>query len=320
MKRWLRQAYGLVNETLDQYSKDGGERAAAALAFYTLLSIAPLIIIAVAIAGAFLGRATAEREVLRVLTDTMGPNAAATVQSWVRQADDSGGIASVVGFVLVLLAASRLGAQLRLALNQVWNVDAYQAEGFKATVRDHVKRRLFAFLLVAAAGPLLLAVFVSRTLLTALNDVLFASAPGAATLAGAAQLSFSFIVVAAISALVFRVVPDTRVGWRAVVPGALLTSALFNVGNWLVGLYLGRATVAQTYGAAGSAVVVLLWLYFSAQMFLLGAEFTQVYATHFGRGLNQKEEAEVSAAARAGERAASASGANTSRPNAPTAC
>jgi membrane protein len=137
-----------------------------------------------------------------------------------------------------------------------------------------------------------------------LNDVLFATAPGAATLIGAAQLAFSVVLVASISALVFRVVPDTRIGWRAVVPGALLTSVLFNAGNWVVGLYLGRATVAQTYGAAGSAVVVLLWLYFSAQMFLLGAEFTQVYATHYGRGLKPGEREEAAAVALAGERAA----------------
>lgn len=280
----------MVNQTISQYSTDGGEMIAAALAFYTLLSIAPLIIIAVAIAGAVLGRSAAEREVLRVLSDAMGPDAAATVQGWVRQASESGGVASFVGFLLVLFAASRLGAQLRVALNKVWNVDVNQAEGFKGSVRDYVKRRLFAFLLVAAAGPLLLAVFASRALLTGLSDVLFASAPGAATLVGAAQLSFSIVIVAVVSALVFRVVPDMLVSWRPVLLGALLTSIVFNAGNWLVGLYLGRATVAQTYGAAGSAVVVLLWLYFSAQMFLLGAEFTQVYAAHYC-GASKREEA-----------------------------
>lgn len=280
LKRWGKHAYALGNETVTQYSNDGGEMIAAALAFYTLLSIAPLIIIAVAIAGAVLGRATAEREVMRVLSDAMGSDAAATVQGWVQEASESGGVASIVGFALVLMTASRLGAQLRMALNKVWNVDIVQAEGFKATVRDYVKRRLFAFLLVAAAGPLLLAVFASRALLIGLSDVLFVSAPGSAALIGAAQLAFSVVVVAGVSALVFRVVPDVLVSWGAAIRGAVLTSIVFNVGNWLVGLYLGRATVGQTYGAAGSAVVVLLWLYFSAQMFLLGAEFTQVYAAH----------------------------------------
>jgi membrane protein len=107
------------------------------------------------------------------------------------------------------------------------------------------------------------------------------------------QVAFSLALVAGMSAVVFKVVPDTRIGWPAVLRGGILTSALFNGGNFLVGLYLGHATVSQTYGAAGSAVVVLLWLYFSAQMFLFGAEFTQVYARHYGRGLNTRERHEL---------------------------
>jgi membrane protein len=107
------------------------------------------------------------------------------------------------------------------------------------------------------------------------------------------QIAFSLVLVAGLSAVVFKVVPDTRVGWRAVTRGGVVTSLLFNVGNLVVGLYLGRAGVTQTYGAAGAVVVVLLWLYFSAQMFLFGAEFTQVYARHHGRGLNAREEQEL---------------------------
>jgi len=291
--QFAKQGYALVLETLDEYTKDRADLAAAGLAFYTLLSIAPLIIIAVAIAGAVLGQGNAQREALRAVQDTMGTTAARSVHDWVDQASASGGVASVVGFLLMLYAASRLGTQLRVALNQVWNVDEYLAEGFKATVSDYVKRRLSAFVLVLGSGPALLVLVASRATVSGLSR-LFPSSLFAGGLAQVSQFAFSLTVVALLSAVVFKIVPDTHIGWRAVLRGGLLTSVLFNLGNSLVGLYLARATVTQAYGAAGSAVVVLLWLYFSAQMFLFGAEFTQVYVRHYGRGLSLSERAELS--------------------------
>lgn len=308
----VRQGLGILwklgRETFDEFSKDRGDLVAAALAFYTLLSIAPLIIIAVAVAGVVLGQGTAHEEVVKLLSDTMGGNAATVVDGWVREASRSGGVASLVGAVLTLMAASRFTEQLRNALNQIWNVDVFMAEGFKASIRDYVKRRAFAFGLVVAAGPLLLAVFISRALLVGLGDA-FPDSVFTGILVEALQLLFSFVLVAALSTIVFRVMPDTRVGWRAASRGAMLTSVLFNIGNWAVGLYLGRASVGAAYGAAGSLVVVLVWLYFSAQIFLFGAEFTQVYARHFGRGLSAKEADEVQHAERIGE---------STRPHAPS--
>jgi membrane protein len=286
----------LVSETWNGFSRDRGDLLAAALAFYTLLSIAPLIIIAVAIAGAVLGTGAAREEVTRVLTDSMGAAAASAIGGWVDEASRSGGVASLVGVFLMLFTASRLATQLRSALNQVWNVDVFQAEGFRAIVKHEIRRRLSAFVMILAAGPLLLVVLISRALLTGLHQVLFASSGLAGIVVQASQLLFSVGMVTVTTAIVFKVVPDTRIGWRAVWVGALLTSLLFNAGNLVVGFYLGRVTVAATYGAAGSAVVVLLWLYFSSQLFLLGAEFTQAYSVRFGRGLNPDEEREVAQA------------------------
>ncbi|HEX2877570.1 MAG TPA: YhjD/YihY/BrkB family envelope integrity protein, partial [Polyangiaceae bacterium] len=172
------------------------------------------------------------------------------------------------------------------------------AKGFKATIQDYLKRRLFAFLLVLASGPILLVIFLSRALLTGFSETLFAGTALAGPMVQLGQLASSLVLVGGMSAVVFKVVPDTRVGWRCVLLGGALTSVLFNVGNALVGLYLGRATVSLTYGAAGSVVVLLLWLYFSAQMFLFGAELTQVYARHYGRGLNPRERQEQERVAR----------------------
>ena len=277
----------LVRETAREFSKDHGERLAAALAFYTLLSIAPLAIVAVVIAGLFLGEGAARQEMSRALTDTMGTDAAATVSVWVDEARASGAVAGVIGFALLLFGASRLAAQLREALNQVWNVDVAEQEGLRQNVRDYVKRRLFAFAMVLASGPVLLAIFASRAGLEAVGGWVGPIVPAAF---GVLQALLSLVLVFLLTAVVFKVVPDTRIGWRSTWIGAALTSVLFNVGNYLIGIYLGRAGLTQTYGAAASVVVVLLWLYFSAQLFLLGAEFTQVYCARFGRGLSLKEQ------------------------------
>lgn len=296
--RRLYLAYELGSKTLERFSKDRGDLLAAALAFNALLSIAPLIIVAVALAGVVLGQGTAHQEAMRALRDALGSKGAATVDGWVGQASDGGAVASAVGLGLTVLAASRFGTQLRSALNQVWNIDVYMAEGFRSTVTDYVQRRVFAFALTLAAGPLLLVVFASRALLTGFHETLFAATPWQGVVVQALQLAFSVATVALISAVVLRYVPDTRVAWKNTLVGGLVTSVLFNIGNALVSIYLGHASVAAAYGAAGSLVVVLLWLYFSAQFFLVGAEFTRVYAEHFGDRLSREERNEVETAKR----------------------
>ncbi len=273
--------YRLLEETFDAYAEDRADTVAAALAFYALLSMAPLVIVAVALSGFVLGDATAEGTALRLVRDTAGQTAATTVGAWVKQASDARGAASLVGFVLSLYTASRLSTQLRIGLNQVWNVDTGRVDGFKASVTSYLRRRLFAFFLVLASGPLLLVVFVSRAVLAGFHGTRFWPAPVSGALVEVAQLMFSLLLVTGISAIIFKIVPDRHIGWAAIARGAGFTSLLFNVGNWLVGLYLGRAAVTATYGAAGSVIVVLLWLYFSAQLFLFGAELTQVYEQRY---------------------------------------
>jgi membrane protein len=293
LARRLGTAWQLVNQSVEEFSKGRGDLLAAALAFHALLSMAPLIILAVAIAGSVLGEAAAQAEVSRLLADTLGAKSAATVNQWVTEASESGELASAVGVVLTLFAASRLGETLRSALNQIDDVDVFMAAGFRSTIEDYVRRRTFAFGVVAASGPLLLLVVLSRTLLTGFHTRLFADSPWRGAMVQGAQLLLSLSTVALTSTLVFRYVPDTRVGWRNAWVGGMLTSFLFNIGNVLVGWYLARASVAAAYGAAGSLVVVLLWLYFSAQIFLLGAAFTRVYSLRYGRGLSESEEREM---------------------------
>ena len=296
MTRQLGTAWQLVNQTLDEFSKARGDLLAAALAFHSLLSMAPLIILAVAIAGLVLGEAAAHAGVTQLLVDTLGPKSAATVNDWVSEASESGGVASVVSVGLTLFAASRLGETLRNALNQIAQVDVFMAAGFRATIADYVRRRIFAFAVVAASGPLLLVMVLSRTVLTGFHHRLFASSPVEGLVVQLLQLGVSLGSVAFTSALVFRYVPDTRIGWRNAWVGGALTSLLFNIGNALVSWYLARASVTAAYGAAGSLVVVLLWLYFSAQIFLLGAGFTRVYSQRYGSALTDDEKRDVAEA------------------------
>lgn len=302
MKRRLGLSWQLLQQALEGFSRHRGDLLAAALAFYALLSIAPLIVVAVGIAGMVLDAQTAQREMLRTLRDSLGPTGAATVNGWVEQASGGGELASIVGIVLTVLAASRFGEQLRSALNQCWNIDVYLAQGFRSSVKDYLQRRVYAFLLTLASGPLLLAVVASRALLTGFHERLFKFQLWQGLEVHLLQLGVSWLSVALACTLVFRYVPDTRVAWKNALVGASVTSLAFNVGNGVVGLYLGRASVTAAYGAAGSLVVVLLWLYFSAQVLLLGAEFTCAYAQRFGAALSPREIEELELAQQSSRR------------------
>lgn len=268
----------------EDFSSDRAELAAAALTFYALLSLAPLIVIAVALAGVFINNGAAQESVSQVITETMGDGATETVLGWAAQARENSGVASVVGTLLTLVAASRFTESLRESLNQVWNIEVSRADGFFGTIRLFLQRRLFALALVLASGPLVILVFISRTSLSWIEQQL-----GVGEFAGAV-ISFAYSVLSIVSiaglcSLAYRFIPDDRAPWWACLQGATLTALLFSGGNYLVSIYLQRAGESATYGVAGSLVVVLLWLYYSAQMFLFGAEFAQVTQ----RGLEARE-------------------------------
>lgn len=270
-----RRAYQLVRLTLLEFARHRGHLLAAALAFYTLLSLAPLIIVAVAIAGMVLGRSLARAEMVRVLHETVGEQGAALIREWVAAASAGGELASIVGLVLMLLAASKLGTRLREALNQIWDIDA---DALIPDWRTLLRRRLVAFALAIAAGPTLLLIVASRALLSVLHQGWFGSGQAFGVLIQLLQLASSLAIVAGLFAVIFRYMPDTRVSWTSAWVGGGMTSVLFNAGNALVGLYLGSASAAAPYGAAGSVLVLLVYLHFSAYIFVIAAEFTQVRA------------------------------------------
>jgi membrane protein len=277
----LRRGYQLARLTLREFARHRGQLLAAALAFHTLLALAPLVIVAVAIAGMVLGRGAAHAEMTRVLHETMGEAGASVIDAWVVDASSRGELASAIGVGLMLLAASKLGTRLREALNQVWDIDA---DALVPGLRTLLRRRVVAFSLAIAAGPVLLVVVSSRALLSSLHGVWFGSAQTLGIVIELLQIALSLATVAGTFAMVFRYVPDASVSWKSAWRGGVVASLLLNAGNALLGLYLARAGTAAPYGAAGSVLVLLLWLHFSARVFLIAAEFTQIQAKRHGHG------------------------------------
>jgi membrane protein len=271
----------LLADAVKQWLGDNAPRLGAALAYYTVFSIAPLLVIAVAIAGFVFGEEAAKGQVYTTMQGLVGETGALAIQGMMEQASKAratGITATILGFVTLLLGASGVFGQLKGALNTIWNVEG-RAGG---TVKSFLVDRLFSLAMVLSVGFLLLVSLVISTMLAALAAYAERLVPLTAEFWQLVNAVVSFGVVTLLFALLFKEVPDTDVQWRDVWIGALFTAVLFTIGKFLIGLYLGRGTVGSVYGAAGSLVIVLLWVYYSAQILFFGAEFTQVFARRYG--------------------------------------
>jgi membrane protein len=275
----IKDSAGLLKSAASEWSEDKAPRLGAALAYYTIFSIAPMLVIAIGIAGLVFGSAAAQGEVAKALQGTLGSQGAQAIQTMIANANkpSQGIIATVVGIVILLIGASGVFGQLKDAMNTIWEVPE-QKRGIKGAVKNKVT----AFGMVLSVGFLLLVSLVVDTVLQALGDRVSASIPGGGVLLQIVSLVVSFGVVTFLFAILFKEIPDANVKWGDVWVGALFTALLFTIGRFLLGIYLARGAVSSSFGAAGSLVVVLVWIYYSAQIMFFGAEFTQVYANRFG--------------------------------------
>ena len=267
----------LAKETLSRWSEDKASTLAAALAYYALFSLAPLVLIAVAVAGLVFGQRAAEGQLYSQLAGIVGEASARTVERLVAQLHEerSGGIvATVVGVGTLLFGASRLFLQLQDSMNTIWRARAPTT----GVLRDFVRRRLVSFSMVMGIGLLLLLSLV----LSAIISYLTGFVPRGAALGEVLDATVSLALTTGLFAMTYKVLPDTTVAWRDVWLGAFVTSVLFTVGKIGIGLYLGRTSLASSYGAAGSLMVLLLWIYYSAMILYLGAEFTYVSSVRHG--------------------------------------
>lgn len=278
-----RAMWDLSYEAVSEWVNDRASRKGAALAFYTVFSLAPILILSIAIAGLFFGQEAARGEIFAQVKDLLGSEAAAAIQAMIRNASrpGAGAIATAVGLVTLGIGATTALAELKDGLDQIWEAPPEKTSGFWYFLR----KRLLSVGLILSLGFLLLVSLVFSALVSA-----FARRWGPADATGlvlqVVNFLLSFALVTLLFAMIYKILPSVRIAWKDVAIGSVITAALFTVGKSLIGVYLGNSAVASTYGAAGSVILVLVWVYYSAQIFLLGAEFTKVYAHRYGSRRN----------------------------------
>jgi membrane protein len=276
-----RGTWRLVRDSGVKFWEDRGPQLGAALAYYTALSLSPLLLVVVALAGLLFGQEAARGEIVAQFRDVIGLEAATVVEQLVvKSSSTSQGVAAtVVAFAVLLFGASNVFAQLQDALNAIWKVPG---EKHRGGVYALVKERLLAFALVCGSAFLLLVSLVVTAVLAGMSNRVPGWLPGTDVLVQILNFLVTFLLTAALFAMIFKWLPETRLSWRSVAVGATLTALLFSLGRYLLALYLGRAAVGSTYGAAGAFVVLLVWIYYSTQILLFGAELTFVFAQRYG--------------------------------------
>jgi membrane protein len=277
----LRAIFSLFKEAVDAWIEDYAPSMGAALSYYTLFSIAPLLLIAVGVAGLVFGEQAARGEIFGQLRELMGDQGAAAVERLLASADkpEGGVIATATGITMLLLGAMTVFGELQNALDRIWRAPARKKS---AGWWNLLHSRLLSFGMVLGIAFLLMVSLVVSAALSALGKLWGPAFKDWETAAHFIDVLLSFGLVAVLFAMIYKFIPRVRIPWRDVWVGAGVTAVLFAIGKFAIGLYIGKSTVASAFGAAGSLAVMMVWVYYSAQIFLLGAEFTWVYAHAYG--------------------------------------
>jgi len=281
----------LIKGSVLQWIEDEPFELAAALSYYTLFSLAPLIIIAIAVAGFAFGRDAAQNQIVAALQGVIGQESAQAVQGVVENASKqpkTGIVSTVVGVVALIFGAGGVVGQLQISLNKVWGVAPKPGQG----VWGFIRQRFLSFAMVLGIGFLLLVSLAVSAFVTGVTTWMGGLLGGVQFIIHALDLLVSFVFITALFAMIYKFLPDVHIQWRDVWIGAVITSLLFTIGKFLIGFYIGSSAVSSTYGAAGSLITVLLWVYYSSLIVFLGAELTQVYATEYGSGVAPTENAQ----------------------------
>jgi membrane protein len=283
----LRDVWHLLRDTVEGFIEDDALSRGASIAYYTLFSLAPILLIVIAIAGLAFGGDAARGAIVDQLSGLMGGKSAETLQAMIESASDpkTGMTASLIGILAALITLTGAFGEVQSALNAIW-----KTKSRRSTLSRLVRARLASLGLVATAGFLLTVSLVVSAALAAVSDYLKAVFPEAEVALQLADVAISAALLTGLFAAIYKVLPDTPIAWRDVVIGALVTAGLFEGGKYVIALYIGKSDVASSYGAAGALIILLLWIFYSAQIFLLGAEFTRAFArrygTHVGRDVN----------------------------------
>jgi membrane protein len=286
----IRNVVELFKSASADWSEDKATRLAAALAYYSIISMAPLLIVLLGIVGAVFGREAATGQIAGQIQTLVGEQSAQAIQDIISNASNptTGLLSAIVGTIILLLGASGVFGALQDGLNTVWEVQAKPKRGIIGLIKD----RFLSLAMVLGVGFLLLVSLVISAALSALGKYFGGVLPLDSTVLQVANSIVSFGVITFLFALIFKILPDVEITWNDVWIGAGITALLFTIGKLLIGLYLGRSTVGTAYGAAGSLVVILIWIYYSSQILFFGAEVTQVYANKYGSRLKAAANAE----------------------------
>jgi membrane protein len=278
--KWLRAVYELLRDAIYACIEADFLSHGAALAYYTVFAIAPLFVIALAIAGFWFGQEAASHELFDQVDQLIGKEGGAAVQTMVMAAERSrhGFWATSIATVTFLVASAGAFAQLQNSLNRFWGVQPLPGR----TVRNFLFHRLWSFAMVLGMGFLLLVSLLINAGLSALGDFFGEFLSGPEIILKAANPLVSLAVITALFTMIFKILPDVRIAWRDVWLGGLVTAILFNGGKFLIGLYIAQSSIASVYGAAGSFVIILAWVYYSALILFFGAQLTRLYASRFG--------------------------------------
>lgn len=274
----------LVRETLNSWSVDEIPRLAASLAYYSVLSAAPLLVISITVADLVFGQKAVEGQLAWEIQDFVGGNAAQAIQAAIQGAHKpaAGAIASALSVATLIVGASSVIVELHEALNKIWGLKSPNESTWRDDILGFLKERFFAAMIAIAAGCLLLISLLLSVSIAALGKFVLPLLPSPEWLLHSAAFAASFLVVMFLFGAVYKLIPDVRLKWSDVAMGAAVTSLLFTIGKQLIALYLGRVGFESTYGAAWAVVLFLVWVYYSAQIFFLGAGFTKVYTRRFG--------------------------------------
>ena len=277
----LNNLYSLAKQSVMSWSDDYAPSMGAALAYYTLFSIAPLLLIVIAIAGFFYGEDAARGAIFTQLSGLLGVEGAAAVQGLLKSVNKPGEsiVATLIGVGTLILGATTVFGELQDALNRIWRAPALVDSG---GLWKLLRRRVLAFGMILGIGFLLIVSLLLSAALAALGAWIGPAFAGWESMLHVINFAISFVVITVLFAMIYKVMPRVQIAWRDVWLGAAVTALLFSVGKFGIGLYLGKTGVTSGFGAAGSLVLLLVWIYYSTQIFLLGAEFTWVYANQYG--------------------------------------
>ncbi len=275
----LLATWKMIKDTVLSFIEDEALTRGAAIAFYTVTSVAPVLLIVVAIAGLVFGRDAAQNAITAQFSDLMGRQTAEVLQSAIASAagKSSSIIATIIGVATLIATASGVFGEMQAALNSIW-----KTKPKATTVSRLIRARAVSLGLVAALGFLLIVSLVISAGLTAFGDYLDTVLPMGKLVLPALNFVISVVLLAILFGAIYKLLPDRSLQWNDVIIGALITSVLFNIGKSLIAWYIGSSAIASSYGAAGGLIVLLLWVYYSAQIFLLGSEFTKTYANQHG--------------------------------------